>query len=303
MTQPRCLITICLLFGLCLSASAQMPGLGALVSASTDIIVAKVLESNPTRAIEGGRDNVKFKVMQSMKGPLKTDDVISVYYHLLWTNAETLQLEPPKFVADREYLVFLHAIQEVHFHPPTESRISYELADQWLSVQPPYLSLIKTVSKTVRDQRLKLDDRTLTSEERALLTTIAEQSFDEIIDAAILRTDLPVIARNNQSILAAWTAWNTAQGRASLVKQNTTMEGLNEWKYLLIQGKEATLIIDNHGEKPADRKIHKSALSELRLVYLDPKKFTLEPLGNQDPVGKVLWLQYQLAGHESFDNY
>src|SRR5258708_32804206 len=73
------------------------PGLKAVADASTDIVVAEVLDTKPCKAIEGARDTAKVKVIRTLKGPLKPDEEIGVYYHLLWIDTKNWVLEKPKF--------------------------------------------------------------------------------------------------------------------------------------------------------------------------------------------------------------
>src|SRR6516225_3584318 len=61
-------------------------GIQDLVAASTDVLVADVEDTNPSKAMEGARDTVKLKVVRTLLGLSAPDDTISVYYHLLWTD-------------------------------------------------------------------------------------------------------------------------------------------------------------------------------------------------------------------------
>ena len=82
------------------------PGISALAAASTDIVLADVLETNPRRAIEGARDTVKLRVTRSLLGRLAAGDELGVYYHLLWQDEDSTVLESPKFERGSRYLIF-----------------------------------------------------------------------------------------------------------------------------------------------------------------------------------------------------
>jgi len=45
------------------------PGLKAVADASTDIVVAEVIDTKPRKAIEEARDTAQLKVIRSLKGP------------------------------------------------------------------------------------------------------------------------------------------------------------------------------------------------------------------------------------------
>jgi hypothetical protein len=45
--------------------------------------------------------------MRSLKGQLKPDEEIGVYYHLLWVDTEKWVLEKPKFEKGKRYTIFL----------------------------------------------------------------------------------------------------------------------------------------------------------------------------------------------------
>ncbi len=108
-------------------------GLQGLASGSTAVVVADVLETNPCKAIEGARDNVKLKVVRVLMGRPVPGDTLDLYYHLLWVdNFKTL--EPPKFEKGKRYIVFLRSHYLVDSDRST--KMEYELSDQWLSVIP-----------------------------------------------------------------------------------------------------------------------------------------------------------------------
>ena len=72
---------------------AAGPGIQAMVAASTDIIIADVLETNPHKAIEGARDTVKLKVVRTLLGRPAAGDILGVYYHLRWSDEKSEILE------------------------------------------------------------------------------------------------------------------------------------------------------------------------------------------------------------------
>ena len=111
------------------------PGIQALADASTDIIVADVLETAPRKAAEGARDTVKLKVVRTLLGRAAADDILGVYYHLLWADEKRRILEAPKFEKGKRYVVFLR---------------SGELTDQWLAIQPDNARLTEEVAAAVR---------------------------------------------------------------------------------------------------------------------------------------------------------
>jgi hypothetical protein len=115
------------------------PGLKAVADASTDIAVLEVLDSKPSKAIEGARDTAQFKVVRTLKGPLQPSDKIGVYYHLLWVDTEKWVLEKPKFEKGKRYTVFLVKGQE------------YSLTDQWLAVVPEHPALDRDVAQALNE--------------------------------------------------------------------------------------------------------------------------------------------------------
>jgi hypothetical protein len=123
-------------------------GIQALVAASTDVLVADVEDTNPSKAMEGARDTVKLKVVRTLLGLSAPDDTISVYYHLLWTDDEGKTLEPAKFEKGRRYVVFLTS----HMFDGREKgwRREYELADPWLAVLPVRPALVNEIAAAVR---------------------------------------------------------------------------------------------------------------------------------------------------------
>jgi hypothetical protein len=115
------------------------PGLKAVADASTDIVVAEVLDTKPRKAIEGARDTAQLKVIRALKGPLGKGDEVGVYYHLLWVDTEKWVLEEPKFVKGKRYTVFLVKSD------------GYTLTDQWLAVLPEHPALDKDVAHVLNE--------------------------------------------------------------------------------------------------------------------------------------------------------
>jgi len=115
------------------------PGLKAVADASTDIVVAEVLDTKPRKAIEGARDTVQLKVIRALKGPLRKGDEVGVYYHLLWADTEKWVLEKPKFEKGKRYTVFLVKSD------------GYTLTDQWLAVLPEHPDLDKDVAHALNE--------------------------------------------------------------------------------------------------------------------------------------------------------
>jgi hypothetical protein len=124
------------------------PAIQALVAASTDIIVADVVETNPTKAEEGARDTVKLKVVRTMLGLTAPDDTMSVYYHLLWTDDKAATLERPKFEKGLRYVVFLTS--HIEDRRAEGRRVVYELADPWLAVLQDRPALVREIAAAVR---------------------------------------------------------------------------------------------------------------------------------------------------------
>ncbi len=119
--------------------SEPNPGLKAVADASTDIVVAEVLDTNPRKAIEGARDTVRLKVIRTLKGPLEPGDKVGVYYHLLWVDTEKWVLEKPKFEKGKNCTVFL------------VNSNGYTLTDQWLAVLPEHPHLDKDVAHALNE--------------------------------------------------------------------------------------------------------------------------------------------------------
>ena len=115
------------------------PGLKATADSSTDIIVAKVLDTNPRKAIEGARDTVQLKVVRTLKGRLEPGQQIGVYYHLLWVDTEKRILEKSKFEKGKHYTVFLIKSN------------GYTLTDQWLAVLPKHPRLAMDVALSLNE--------------------------------------------------------------------------------------------------------------------------------------------------------
>lgn len=124
------------------------PGIQALAAASTDIIVADVVDTNPTKAIEGARDTVKLKVVETLLSLSAPDDTISVYYHLLWTDDKATTLERPKFEKGLRYVVFLKSHMEDR--RAEGRRVAYELADPWLAVLQVRPALVSEIAAAIR---------------------------------------------------------------------------------------------------------------------------------------------------------
>jgi hypothetical protein len=115
------------------------PGLKAVADSSTDIVVAEVLDTKPSKAIEGARDTAKLKVIRTLKGPLQPGEEIGAYYHLLWIDTEKWVLEKPKFEKGKRYTVFLVKSD------------GYTLTDQWLAVLPEHPHLDKDVTHALNE--------------------------------------------------------------------------------------------------------------------------------------------------------
>ena len=128
------------------TALGGSPAVKALAESSTDIVVVTAESTNPRKAVEGARDTVMLRVVRSLKGPRKEGDVIPLYYHLLWVDADTLELEPNKFEKGNNYLVFLKS--QTVMGENEKQFLRYELTDQWLSVQPVHPDLEKEIRKT-----------------------------------------------------------------------------------------------------------------------------------------------------------
>jgi hypothetical protein len=124
------------------------PGIQALASASTDIIVADVVETNPHKAMEGARDTVKLKVVRTMLGLADPGETIGVYYHLSWVDEKMETLERPKFEKGLRYVVFLKS----HIEDRREEgkRVAYELTDRWLAVLHDRSALVSEIAAAVR---------------------------------------------------------------------------------------------------------------------------------------------------------
>jgi hypothetical protein len=123
------------------------PGIQALASASTDIVIADVVETNPRRAIEGARDTVKLKVIRPLLGRSTAGDTIGVYYHLLWSDEKRKILESPKFIKGKRYVIFLRSHLS---RRPDGEQIEFELTDRWLSVLPDHVDLVGEVAAAIR---------------------------------------------------------------------------------------------------------------------------------------------------------
>ena len=122
-----------------IAPKVQYPGLKATADSSTDIIVAEVLDTNPSKSMEGARDTVELKVVRTLKGPLEPGQQVGVYYHLLWVDTEKLILEKPKFEKGKQYTVFLI------------NNNGYTLTDQWLAVLPKHPRLAMDVALSLNE--------------------------------------------------------------------------------------------------------------------------------------------------------
>lgn len=135
--------SLVLAHGRLLADNRNNPGLNGVANASTDIVVAEVLETSPRKAIEGARDTATFKVVRTLKGPLQPGDEAGVYYHLLWIDTEKWILEPPKFEKGKRYTIFLVKDSLTDHH--------YTLADQWQAVLPNHPALDKDVALSLNE--------------------------------------------------------------------------------------------------------------------------------------------------------
>lgn len=123
-------------------AKERNPALKSLVDESDEVFVAKVLKTSPRNAIEGARDTVVVEVEQCLKGNLKKEQKVGIYYHLLWIDTAKLILEDKKFETDKEYVLFTTSAYSDH-----DKKTKYELTDRWLSVQKPHPRLIEEIKK------------------------------------------------------------------------------------------------------------------------------------------------------------
>ncbi|MHB9134717.1 MAG: hypothetical protein ACYDBB_26900 [Armatimonadota bacterium] len=293
-----CLLVLCC----CLAVFAQTPGVNALIDASTDIAVVKVIGTCPRIAIEGARDSVKLQILQPLKGFLKKDAMVSVYYHLLWVTTDPCEIEPPKFVMGKEYIVFLTATYHGGF-TITDFFLLYELTDQWLSVQPSHPQLIEMIdSKVATERRLNLYDPALSYDERSLLMMVSEGQPAEVIDITVAKPDMRQVQQNNYIIWRTWQSFARYHARAIVFNHMITEEGVGGWQYLLINDKEIYYIIDPREDRFAGNKqIRKYKVTQLHIAYRDPKKDNeLQPFFGQDTAGKALVLQFQLEGQKDF---
>ncbi|HBI45989.1 MAG TPA: hypothetical protein DDY78_24500 [Planctomycetales bacterium] len=112
------------------------PGIQALATASTDIIIADVVDTNPRKAIEGARDTVKLKVVKTLLGRHMPGETVGVYYHLVWTDEKATTLERVKFEKGGRYVVFLTFLGE--------------LTDPWLAVLQDRQWLAQEIAAAVR---------------------------------------------------------------------------------------------------------------------------------------------------------
>jgi hypothetical protein len=124
------------------------PGIQALAAASTDIIVADVVDTNPRKAEEGARDTVKLKVVRTMLGLSVPGDTLGVYYHLSWADEKAETLELPKFEKGLRYVVFLTS--HIWDHREEGKRVVYDLTDPWLAVLHDRPALVSEIATAVR---------------------------------------------------------------------------------------------------------------------------------------------------------
>ena len=111
-------------------------GIQALATASTDIVIADVVDTNPRRAMEGARDTVKLKVVKTLLGRPAPGETLGVYYHLVWTDEKAETLERVKFEKGQRYVVFLKS--------------HVELTDPWLAVLQDRPALVQEIAAAVR---------------------------------------------------------------------------------------------------------------------------------------------------------
>jgi hypothetical protein len=124
------------------------PGIQALATASTDIIIADVMDTDPRKAMEGARDTVKLKVVKTLLGLREPGDTVGVYYHLLWTDEKETTLEKVKFEKGLRYVVFLKS--HIFDRGAEGKRVEYELTDPWLAVLQDRQWLAPEIAAAVR---------------------------------------------------------------------------------------------------------------------------------------------------------
>ena len=124
------------------------PAIQALATASTDIIIADVVDTNPTKAEEGARDTVKLKVVKTLLGQPVPGETLGVYYHLLWVDEKAETLERVKFEKGQRYVVFLKS--HISDRGPEGKQVEYELTDQWLSVLQDRSMLVREIAAAIR---------------------------------------------------------------------------------------------------------------------------------------------------------
>ena len=124
------------------------PGIQALATASTDIIIADVVDTNPRKAMEGARDTVKLKVVKTLLGRPAPGETLGVYYHLVWTDEKAMILERVKFEKGQRYVVFLKS--HVEDRGAEGKRVAYELTDPWLAVLQDREWLVPEIAAAVR---------------------------------------------------------------------------------------------------------------------------------------------------------
>jgi RNA polymerase sigma factor (sigma-70 family) len=124
------------------------PGIQALATASTDIIIADVVDTNPTKAMEGARDTVKLKVVKTLLGRPAPGETLGVYYHLVWTDEKAETLERVKFEKGQRYVVFLKS--HIGDRGAEGKRVAYELTDPWLAVLQDRQWLVREIAAAVR---------------------------------------------------------------------------------------------------------------------------------------------------------
>lgn len=124
------------------------PGIQALATASTDIIIADVVDTNPTKAPEGARDTVKLKVVKTLLGQPAPGETLSVYYHLSWVDEKAYTLERVKFEKGQRYVIFLQS--HLWDRGAEGKQVVYELSDPWLAVLQDRPALVREIAAAIR---------------------------------------------------------------------------------------------------------------------------------------------------------
>ncbi len=140
-----------------IARSSETPALENLVQQSTDIAEVQVLSTNPRKADEGARDTAVLQVIQGLKGLIAANSSIQIYYHMRWLSMMTWQLEPPRFVRGRKYIVFLK--QDSKGYGPNPSLMEYNLTDSWLSIVPYQPALAEDVQWITNQQKKQMQEK------------------------------------------------------------------------------------------------------------------------------------------------